>query len=313
MSGAPAISGSERRCKVSVIVPSYKPGPYLFDCLKSLAAQRTTHPYEVIVIDSSPEDITPEVQRRFPQVKVIHLPQRAFPGTARNVGIAQARGEVLAFTDADCVVAPDWVQRLVEGHSAGMMVVGGAVVNGTPDSAIGSAEFLLEFNDFQADRGGCRRVALLPTCNVAYRKDLFRRFGGFDSAIKGSDSAFSRYMNMQGVEVYLAPGILVAHRNRTSLDGYLRNQFQLGIGSALTRRKLALRDSFVVRTPLLVPLIPLARTVAIGYRLLRWSPKNFVRFVVLYPLIFLGLLLFTAGFVQGLAAGHEGGRGVDQD
>ncbi|MCR4439417.1 MAG: glycosyltransferase [bacterium] len=313
MSNGGAGAASESRCEVTIIVPSYQPGHYLFDCLKSLAAQRTSHAYEVIVVDSSPEDITPEVKRRFPQVKVIHLPQRAFPGTARNVGIAQARGEVLAFTDADCVVAPDWVQRFVERHSSGMMVVGGPVVNGTPDSAIGSAEFLLEFNDFQADRGGCRRVALLPTCNVAYRRELFRRFGGFDGAIKGSDSAFSRRMNSQGVELYLVPGIFVAHRNRTSLDGFLRNQFQLGIGSALTRRKLALRDSFVVRAPLFVPLIPLARTVAIGYRLLRWSPKNFVRFVVLYPLIFLGLLVFTAGFVRGLAAGHEGGRGVVQD
>ncbi|MDZ7296107.1 MAG: glycosyltransferase [candidate division KSB1 bacterium] len=295
-----AVATSQDRCDVSVIVPSFNPGPLLFDCLRSLYAQRTDYAYEVIVVDSSPQDLTREIESKFPEVRFIRLPRRAYPGVARNAGINQARGEIIAFTDTDCVVAPDWLQKLVECQRDGMHVVGGPVSNGTADSAIGTVEFLLEFNNFQADRGGQRAVELLPTCNVAYRKELFVRYGGFDNAIKGSDSAFSRKMNREGIGVYLVPGIRVVHRNRTSLEGFLRNQFQLGIGGALTRRRLMLRDSFVTRSPLLAPLIPLARTIAIAYRLIRWSPANFVRFVLLYPLCFLGLLVFTAGFMRGL-------------
>ncbi|MGQ9560896.1 MAG: glycosyltransferase [Candidatus Oleimicrobiaceae bacterium] len=287
------------RCDLSVIIPSYKPGPYLFDCLRSLLAQRTDYVYEVIVVDSSPKDVTSELRQHFPGVKVLHLPHRAFPGAARNVGIAQAQGEILAFTDADCVVPPDWIERIVTSQRDGMRVVGGPIRNGTPDSLLGTAQLLLEFNSFQADRGGARTVEVLPTCNVAYHRTCFAQ-GGFDNAIKGSDSVFSRRLAQQGVKLFLVPGIRILHRNYTTWDAFLRNQFQLGTGSALTRRKLALRDSFVVQSPLFALSIPLARTVAIAYRLLRWSPMNFVRFLLLYPLIFLGLIVFSAGFVRGL-------------
>ncbi|MDZ7338624.1 MAG: glycosyltransferase [candidate division KSB1 bacterium] len=295
-----AVATSQDRCDVSVIVPSFNPGPLLFDCLRSLFSQRTKYSYEVIVVDSSPRDIAEDLAERFPQARVIHLPQRAYPGTARNFGIAVARGEVLAFTDADCIVSPDWIEKLMEAQRGATRVVGGPIGNGTPDSLLGTAHFLLEFSSFQADRGGTRRVEVLPTGNVAYPKSLFREYGGFDSSIKGSDSVFSRSLLRQGVGLYLVPGMRLLHRNYTSWDSFLRNQYQLGIGSALTRRKLRLRDSFMVRAPILAPLIPFARTIAIAYRLVRWSPANFVRFVFLYPLCFLGLLVFTAGFLRGL-------------
>ncbi len=299
MSSGRSTSLPSSRCELSVIIPSYKPGPYLFDCLRSVFAQRTDYTYEVIVVDSSPEDVTSELKRDFPDVKVLHLPHRAFPGAARNVGIAQAQGEVLAFTDADCIVPPDWIERIVACQKDGMRVVGGPIGNGTPDSLLGTAQLLLEFNSFQADRGGARSVEVLPTCNVAYHRSCFAE-GGFDNAIKGSDSVFSRRLAQQGVRLFLVPDIRILHRNYTTWDAFLRNQFQLGIGSALTRRKLALRDSFVVRSPLFALSIPFARTLAIAYRLWRWSPANFLRFVLLYPLIFLGLVVFSAGFVRGL-------------
>jgi len=268
--------------------------------LRSLCNQRTSYAYEVIVVDSSPDDITLEVKRQFPQVRVLHLGERAYPGVARNAGIAQAQGEVLAFTDADCIVPPDWIERIMESQKRGMTVVGGPVGNGTPDSLLGTAQLLLEFNSFQADRGGIRTVEVLPTGNVAYHRTLFQHRQCFDNAIKGSDSVFSRSLAKEGVKLFLLPDVRILHRNYTTWDGFLRNQFQLGIGSALTRRRLTLRDSFVIRTPLFALSIPLARTVAISYRLLRWSPMNFVRFVLLYPLIFLGLVVFSAGFVRGL-------------
>ncbi len=293
--GAPTRS----RCEASVIVPSYNPGPYLFDCLRSLCHQRTSVAYEIIVVDSSEADISAEVRRRFPKVRVIHLPQRTFPGEARNVGIDHAQGEVLLFTDADCVPCPDWVQALVDCHRAGMWAVGGPLRNGTPESAVGSAEFLLERHGLQNDRGVPRLVENLDTGNVSYRAELFARYGKFTGAIKGSDSVFSRTIRGQGIELWLVPHAPVYHRNRTTLEGFLRNQFEVGLGAAITRRRLALRDSFLVHLPMAWLLIPVARTLVMAVRLLRWSPKNLLRLLLLYPLVFLGLLVFTAGFVRG--------------
>ena len=88
---------------VSVIIPSYNSGTHLFDCLESVVTQKTTYSYEVIVVDSSQVDVTPWIRERYLCVRTIHLPERAFPGTARNIGVEEARGRVIAFTDTDCL------------------------------------------------------------------------------------------------------------------------------------------------------------------------------------------------------------------
>src|SRR5207237_10463312 len=106
----------------SVIVPSYASAGTIRSCLAALLRQDAPFAYEIIVVDSS-EDETPAIVRReFPQVQLIHLAERAGPETARNRGAEQARGEILAFIDSDCMAQPDWLRRLVarveEGYDA---------------------------------------------------------------------------------------------------------------------------------------------------------------------------------------------------
>ena len=284
---------------ISVIIPSYNCLHYIFDCLESVFAQETEYSYEVIVVDSSEEDITPLLIEKFPDVIAVHSEKRAYPGTARNIGLKHVRGEVIAFTDTDCVVAPNWLQSIMESQKTGRAVVGGAVGNGTPWNPVGTSEFLLEFNNFLGNKQ-VRKVKLLPTCNLSYKKELFDIYGGFEDTIKGSDSIFSRKMNQNGIDVYLDPAIKMYHRNRKALKKFFKNQYDLGIGSALTRRKMDISGSFLVRYPFLIPLIPVFRTSAISLRLIRWSPLNFLKFIVLYPLLFSGLMAFTAGFIKGV-------------
>lgn len=268
------------------------------DCLDSVLAQKTQFKYEVIVVDSSDDGTGEWLAERYPQVVLLRLQQRTFPGAARNAAIKIAQGDILAFTDCDCIVAPDWLQNMIENQRAGQLVAGGPVGNGTPWHPVGTAEFLLEFNSFLGRR--LRQVSVLPTCNISYRRELFDRYGLFLATIKGSDSIFSRKIAQAGIPVYLDPKIRMIHRNRTGWRKFFRNQYNLGIGSAQTRKILTISGSNLLKFPLLGIFIPILRTGAISLRLLRWSPENFIKFVLLYWLILPGLVVFTAGFFHGV-------------
>lgn len=105
--------------RVSVIVPFYESAQTLDACLRSLLEQEDiADGYEVILIDNRSPDGSPEIARRHADRddRIVIL-EESTPGAyaARNTGIDRARGEVIAFTDADCVVAPDWLRSILAG------------------------------------------------------------------------------------------------------------------------------------------------------------------------------------------------------
>jgi glycosyltransferase involved in cell wall biosynthesis len=96
---------------VSIIIPVFNDNDYLSLCLNALAVQ--TYPldhYEVIVVDNNSDEDVQLVTDSFDFVSLLHEP---IPGSyvARNRGIKAAKGEVIAFTDADCIPAPNWVEQ----------------------------------------------------------------------------------------------------------------------------------------------------------------------------------------------------------
>src|SRR5438132_858607 len=147
----PAIVDDQRTADTiicSVIIPSYRSVTTISACLKALTQQRGAPPYEIIVVDSSP-DTTPEIVRQqFPQVQLIHLAQQTDPAAARNLGAQQARGEFLAFIDSDCIAASDWLARLCATVRAGYDAVGGAIVNANGDGLVSWASYFCEFREF---------------------------------------------------------------------------------------------------------------------------------------------------------------------
>lgn len=102
---------SAERAFVSVIVPVYNDAGRIGQCLDALKQQ--TYPDErdeVIVVDNGSTDETRAVAERYP-VSVFVENEIASSHAARNRGIRAARGDVLAFTDSDCIPASDWIER----------------------------------------------------------------------------------------------------------------------------------------------------------------------------------------------------------
>jgi len=284
--------------KLSIVIPSYNSKALISHCLESLREQVQNQPCEVIVVDSSAEDISPFLQQQFPFVRTIHLPEQAYPGTARTIGIRASRAPVIAFTDTDCRVDADWIKNILAAHENGKQVVGGPVCNGTPWHPVGTAEYLLEFSELIPGHPS-RPVRFIPTCNISFRRSVFDKIGRLEDSIKGSDALFARQINLLGEQIYFERAICIWHTNRKSLKKYLLNQFHCGKGGAEVRLKEKQRGAILVRFPILIPLIPFARTVLIAGRFLKHDLASFARFWLLYPLIFLGMIAYTLGFWKG--------------
>lgn len=282
----------------TVIIPSYNQKHVIFDALESVLRQKTDFNYEIIVVESTGDDTAELLRRRYPSVQVIELAQRAFPGAARNEAIRLANGKYLAFTDTDCLVDENWLQRLVNSHRRGYKVVGGMVRNGTPKSIAGTVDYLLEFSDLIKPTESTDNTHF-GTCNLSIEKDVFDNHGLFIDQVKGSDSLYCRRIKKEGEVLFHQPEAIIWHRNRTSWKKILRNQYELGYGAAINRHKYKLKGNVFVKYPVLIPLLPFARIAAIGNRLIQNSFYDFIKFVLLLPWVFYGLFRYTLGFIKG--------------
>ena len=286
--------------RVSVVVPCYRPGSMIDDCLAGLCAQALDTPYEVIVVESSGDGTAERLRAAFPTVQVIAPPHRTLPAEAQNIGVAAATGTFVAITNHDCLVPPDGLRRMLERHAAGdYAAVGGAVANGTPASLVGSAAYWCEFNEFTSGRGP-GVVPGVPQCNVCFRRAALVGRTPFPTVRFGAEElTFNYELTRAGGVFFFDPTIVVTHRNRTSLDAFLRHQRVLGIGSAMARRLVPLAGGVAVRWPALIPLLVPWRLVRVVARVAARHPAELPRVLLLVPLLALGYAVWAGGFWTG--------------
>jgi glycosyltransferase involved in cell wall biosynthesis len=282
--------------QASVIVPSYNSRSTIERCLQALQSQETEFDYEIVVIDSSNDDTADLIATRFPAIRLIRLPRRTLPGPARNIGIQEAVGDILAFTDADCVPEPCWLEKMLQEQTAGeCAAVGGAVLNALPFNPVAWCGYLLEFSE-RLPNFPRRYVDILPTCNVSFKRRIFECHGLFPEDLWPSeDHIFSWRLVQAGQPLLFNPTIRVSHIFRPHLGAFLRHQIRLGKASATARKRVKLPQAWLAEHPLRW-LVPLFRMIIIEGRLARWDLKNFLRFNLLFPLCFGGLIAWGIGF-----------------
>ena len=203
--------------KVSVIVPVFADWDRVPALLAALAAQ-SLQDFEVVLVDNAPE---PDAAATLAiglirGVQVVHCSQ---PGSyvARNAGAGQARGQWLAFTDADCLPQPSWLMALVEALSrAGRSIIAGPVkIQPGPSPS--------RWEIFDTVRGIPQNVFVrhgyAATANLALSRQLFTELNGFDpTRLSGGDAAFCRHARSRGVSLHFAPDAVVDHPARTNRD-----------------------------------------------------------------------------------------------
>jgi peptidoglycan-N-acetylglucosamine deacetylase len=199
-----ALGGNTGRVLVSVVVPAHNEAALLPRCLDALLAQQGPEQIEIIVVDNASTDDTARVASR-PGVIVVHEPHRDYCH-ALICGFAAARGDIIALTDADSAVPPDWVARLVRAYrrSPDIVAVGGNIVFDRPNwkGWLVAKVLVPAFN--WLDRHDSRGPHLWGS-NMSVRRDAFEAAGGWNPAFSlQADSELSERLRTHGRVVVLA-------------------------------------------------------------------------------------------------------------
>lgn len=247
------------RPAVTVIVPVYNGAAELRLLLPALAAQ--TYPAEltqVLVVDNASTDRPEEAFRDFPRFRLLREPT---PGSyaARNRALQEATGEVLAFTDADCIPEPDWLEKGVAAlRSTGASLVAGAIrVFPRPGRRASWVERYEMLHAFPQERFA-REDHFGATANVFTTRHVMDEVGPFDARLKsGGDRQWGQRVHAAGLAVVFSPDPVVRHPARRDLDE-MAKKIRRVVGGIEDQRGKA-----VPLTPRMVPghLVHVARKV----------------------------------------------------
>lgn len=212
--------------RVSIVIPAYNAAKTLGACLA--ACKKQTHrDLEIVVVDDGSTDDTAAIAQAVKGVRCIRQ-ENAGPAAARNRGARETQGEIIAFTDSDCVPQRDWVARLAACFEEDVAGVGGTYGIENPQSLLAR----LVHEEIAARHAAFdREVDFLGSFNVAYRRDAFEAAGGFNEDFRqasGEDNDLAYRLHAAGHRLLFCPEAVVGHVHPERLGAYLRTQARHG-------------------------------------------------------------------------------------
>lgn len=226
----PNVTTTAELIDLSVVVPAKDAAQHLGEQLDALCAQTCSRPWEmVVVVDEASSDGTAEVVQAYaardPRVRLV-LGAGGTPARARNIGIRTARGDAVAFCDADDVVAPGWVAAMRDALQHHVAVTGPLELDLLNPSWVADSRgraFARERATFEG---------LFPyasSCNLGLRRSTIERVGGFDEQMHvGEDIDLSLRLWQAGLHLQFEPRALVHYRYRPRLLALYRQARSYG-------------------------------------------------------------------------------------
>lgn len=278
--------------KFSVVVPVYNAAPTLDRCLTALGAALPPES-EVIVVDDASTDESAAIAARHP-VRLVRREQNGGASAARNHGVSVSDAELLAFVDADVIVRPDALTRLVAALDDDTLGANGlfALELGTPGLVTAFTNTSIHYQHLRHGK----RVASAFTGLCVLRREALRRMGGWDERTsRFADDVGTRWHLPRG-SIALVPNAQGEHVKAVALRGLLKHRYQIGyhfVGSVLDNwgtAKERPRDALLdLRYPLntlaaglTLVILPLGRPawLLLPLGLLVWANADFVRFTL---------------------------------
>ncbi|HVP94492.1 MAG TPA: glycosyltransferase [Methanoregulaceae archaeon] len=181
---------------ISVIIPSYNEEANIARCLESLSNQTIPRDeYEIIVVDGNSKDRTREIAERYADLVFIQKSKKV--GGARNDGVMRARGEIIATTDADCIIPPNWLEIIREDFSKEPIVQLYGPVDPI-EKGIKNRISLMLANTF-CRLGYCLTILYYTLgCNTAFDRKAFIDAGMYHTVDAGDDLEIARRMSKAG-------------------------------------------------------------------------------------------------------------------
>jgi mycofactocin system glycosyltransferase len=261
LDAGPAISPETWR-SVSIIIPTYNRARQLERCLAALL--KLDYPrdcMEIIVVDDASNDKTGAALKRFgdeceAKALALHVVSHARQkgvAMARNSGAEQARMEVLAFIDSDCVATPGWLKELTPVfEDAAVGAVGGMIRAYERQSALGRYE---DVRSSLFMGGRSQQIKLegpltyLPAANFLARRSVWQNAGGFAPLTFGEDVDFCRRLLLSGSAIRYEPRGIVLHDYRTTLSGFLKTRISYASAEAALLKRYPTERRVLVLPP----------------------------------------------------------------
>jgi glycosyltransferase involved in cell wall biosynthesis len=238
--------------KASVVIPTFNSAQTMGRCLASVRRNNSQYEYEIIIVDSGSTDETVELAKKYTDKVIVE--NTTPPRINRNKGIANAEGDIICFTDSDCVVPKGWVDNLVKGllrlNSKDNQVVG---VGGGNVPLLENPS-LMELAIAKTMRSPlvsfrARNVAVYkderevvhnPPMNSAYFKHALEKAGGFEEQHGygyGEDLALDAKLVEEGYRLYYLPDVVVNHEHPSSWKGFVKRMYAYGWGRVRLGRR----------------------------------------------------------------------------
>jgi glycosyltransferase involved in cell wall biosynthesis len=222
---------------ISIIIPVYNKEKTIRKCLDSLLNQSYSKEYEIIVVDDGSNDRTKEIVEKFERVKLLKQEHKG-PASARNLGAKQAKGEIILFTDADCIADKHWAKEMVKPFE-NPEIVGVQGRYETKQKELIARFSQLEIEDRYERMKTFETIDFIGSYSAGYRKGVFLKSGGFDESFpiaSGEDPELSFRLSKEYKMVF-NPNAKVYHEHPNTLGKYLKQKFWRAYWRVLLYRK----------------------------------------------------------------------------
>lgn len=234
---------------ISIIIPAYNADKIISYCLDSLMNQTIERSeYEIIVVDDGSTDKTAEVVQCYESIRLITQHNQG-PASARNNGAGEARGEIILFTDSDCVPQKNWIEKMIEPFQQEPDLAGvrGAYVT---DQKEMTARFVqAEYEDKYDVLRKQKYIDFVDTYSAGFKRDIFLQFNGYDTSFPvacAEDVELSFRMAAKGCKIVFNPEAIVRHTHPAAYILYLKKKYKFAYWRILAVKKnpnKAIKDS----------------------------------------------------------------------
>ncbi len=296
------------RQTISVIVPAYRAATTLADCLTALS-QQSLPPDELIVIDDASPDETAVIAQQFVTqhsvdaqqfpIILIQMPQNQGAAAARNAGIAQATGDIICCTDADCIPTSDWLANLIRPLAdPTIMAAKGiyATQQTSPVARFVQIEYEDKYDFMAAHMRQTGSIDFIDTYAATYRRQVLLDVGGFNEAMTYlEDQELSFRLAAKGHKMVFEPTAIVHHHHSDKVWHYARKKFVIAYWKAATIRRHPEKLRQDSHTPQIMK-VQMILSMLFGASLV--ISVLFPLFFVITAVLFLLFLSTTIPFVQ---------------
>lgn len=303
---------------VSVVIPCRNEAVRISSTVEAVLAQRRPGlEVEVIVVDDGSEDSTAEAAATAgARVVRLETPSGGNPGYARNRGADQARGDPIAFLDADCTVTREWLEFLLRTHDAGATVVGGSLAMPAGLSLTARCDYYCGWY-LVHPKSPAGEVPHHPPPNLCVRREPFMESSRFSEtlplALSNEERRWQAELRGAGHSIYFEPRAVAYHANRPGFENLLRRNYRWGYTAIESKSSTgAARMAWLYRFPALAVAasfpLSLAHTV---YIIGCWLRSGNLEPLIMTPMILLSRFAYAAGMTVGgfrwLRRGKDGG------